>query len=418
MRRRAPAALSGFHKQFDVTFRFLLLVSLVWLIAGPAPVLSQSVPQNFHVLYTFTGGTDGAWPYSGLLLKSGYLYGTALAGGTRPPADYCCGTVFKISKTGVQTVLYAFSGNDADCGSPDGARPAGDLVSDSAGNLYGTTTGGGICHGPPGNGVVFKVNSKGKETVLHAFNGDGTTPLGLIRDASVTLYGVTPFSDQGNGMVYSVDKTGAETVLYSFSGPEGGGPYGDLIRDANGHLYGTAAYGGSGDKGVVFKVPRANKEIVVHSFAGAPSDGSHPYAGLLPDGAGNMYGTSFDGGADDGGTVYKLDKTGQVTIIYSFTGGADGGHPYGGLIRDSSGNLYGTTTYGGKGTCTDGTHKGCGVVFRLDANGQETVLHRFSGGADGASPYFGKLTLDPKGNLYGTTAYGGAGYGVVFAITH
>ena len=415
------------RKSLFIAIRCGLLFSVAWLGLGSASSQSQTAAaRTFHVLYTFTGGTDGAQPYSGLIQDaSGNLYGTTFYGGS-PFYQFCCGTVFKVSQTGVETILYAFTSIDPDCGGTDGSWPAGILVADTAGNLYGTATGGGICDAPPGNGVVFKLDSAGTEIVLHAFGRqDGDFPLGLIRDASSgTLYGATPNSDEfgGPGTIYSVDQSGNESILFNFSGGIGGGPYGDLLRTPDGTLYGTAAFGGSNNDGVVFKVDPAGKETVIHTFAGSPNDGAHPYAGLLQDRFGNNYGTTFDGGAHNAGTVYKIDTSGNLTILYSFTGSKDGGHPYGGLVRDSAGNFYGTTTFGGIGTCTDGTHQGCGVVFRVNTKGKETVLHRFTGGADGAEPYFGTLTRDAKGNLFGTASFGGTGNGglgngVVFAIT-
>jgi uncharacterized repeat protein (TIGR03803 family) len=163
---------------------------------------------------------------------------------------------------------------------------------------------------------------------------------------------------------------------------------------------------------VVFKLSPAGTETVLHSFTG--HDGAHPVAGLIADAAGNLYGTTLEGGASNAcpsgcGTVFKLSPTGSETILHSFTGEGDGAYPYAGLTRDAAGNFYGTANHGG-------TH-GNGVVFKLSPSGTETVLHSFTGGADGGPPSAG-LVRDPAGNLYGTTANGGAsGYGVVFKLT-
>jgi uncharacterized repeat protein (TIGR03803 family) len=375
---------------------------------GLAAAQAQTTVQQLQVLYTFTGGTDGGNPEAGLIRDSaGNLYGTTYAGG----GDCSCGVVFRVSKTGVESVLYAFSG-DPDFGGPDGGFPMGSLTSDRSGNLYGATTAGG----DPFFGVVFRLDREGRYSVLHRFVGsDGSFPLGLTHDAG-NLYGVTLQAKEGNccGAVYRVDSIGKETPLAFFSGFDGSDPYGDLVLDAKGNLYGTTASGGASVLGVVFKLDKIGNLKVLHSFAGGATDGANPYSGLLADGSGNAYGTTYSGGSSDKGVVYRIDQTGEVTVLYSFTGGADGGNPLGGLVRDSDSNLYGTTLKGGIG-CS-GPQPGCGVVFKLDKTGEESVLHAFSGGADGAGPEYEKLVRDNSGNLYGTTAGGGAGYGVVFAI--
>jgi uncharacterized repeat protein (TIGR03803 family) len=200
------------------------------------------------------------------------------------------------------------------------------------------------------------------------------------------------------------------TVLHRFAGADGHNPseYGHLIEDSAGDLYGTTSGGGASGLGVVFMLNKTG-ETVLHSFTGG-ADGRAPYAGLTQDSAGNLYGTTFGGGASGLGVVFKLNKTGE-TVLYSFTI-ADGANPYAGLTRDSAGNLYGTTSAGGASNS--------GVVFKLDTTGTETVLHSFTGGADGAKPSAGMIQ-DSAGNLYGTTYYGGSGRtssgnGVVFML--
>ena len=368
--------------------------------------------HKYKVLYAFKGETDGGGPEAGLIRDSdGNLYGTTVNGGDY---TYCsCGVVFRVSKAGVETVLFTFTG-DQDTGGPDGAWPAGTLARDAAGNLYGTAGGGGAYL--YWDGVVFKLDKTGKETVLHSFEGaDGASPLGLIRDSAGNLYGVTPFSSgncggYGCGVVYRLNKSGRETVLYRFSGgTDGLFPYGDSLRDAKGNLYGTASFGGAYNEGVVFKVNEAGKETVLHSFKGRMTDGAAPYAGLLSDSSGNLYGTTRDGGLFDNGTVFKIDKAGKEAVLYSFTGALDGGKPYGGLVRDADGNLYGSASIGGS--------SGYGVLFRLNTQGKEVVLHNFNP-TDGATPVFERLVRDDEGNLYGTTSGGGAfGWGVVFELT-
>jgi uncharacterized repeat protein (TIGR03803 family) len=370
-------------------------------------VATQSVPaQTFTVLYSFKGVPDAASPMAGLVMGGrGNLYGTTSAGGTSNN-----GTVFKLGTTG-EAVLYSFCIR-TNCA--DGAFPVAPLLRDKTGNLYGTTSNGGIS----GNGVVFKLDASGKESVLHRFAGhlkDGNNPqAGLIRDAASNLYGTTTYGGSfDDGIVFKVNKAGKETVLYDFTGGmDGGNPqYGSLRRDATGNLYGTTytggsfSCGGSDGCGTVFKLD-LGKETVFHNFAGG--DGANPYAGVIRDAAGNLYGTTAFGGPAQNGTVFKLDAGGRETILYGFTGGTDGAFPYGGLVRDAVGNLYGTTNVGGA--------SGWGVVFKVDANGTETVLYSFTGGADGGLP-FGNLIRDGAGNLYGTTNVGGASnFGVVFKL--
>jgi uncharacterized repeat protein (TIGR03803 family) len=205
-----------------------------------------------------------------------------------------------------------------------------------------------------------------------------------------------------------VDSAGDETVLYDFTGgADGHNPLGSLLRDAAGNLYGTTYSGGAADAGVIFKLDPAGQESVLYNFS-AGAGGHHPIAGLIQDSAGNFYGTTAEGGAANAGVVYKLDSTGHETVFYSFTGGNDGKLPYAGVVQDAAGNLYGTTVQGGT--------KGSGVVFKLDAAGHETVLHNFGGGDTGGGPY-GGVVLDPAGNLFGTTTRGGtADAGLIFKI--
>jgi uncharacterized repeat protein (TIGR03803 family) len=187
-------------------------------------------------------------------------------------------------------------------------------------------------------------------------------------------------------------QTPAETVILSFGNfPSGATPYGTPILDASGNLYGTTYQGGAANLGVVFKLGTSGYQVL-YSFMGG-SDGANPYAGVTLDSTGNLYGTTYNGGAANAGVVYKLAPSGQETVLYSFTGGADGANPYAGVILDSAGNLYGTTMNGGSAKA--------GVVYEVSPSGQETVLYTFTGGNDGASPYAG-VVADRAGNLYGT----------------
>jgi uncharacterized repeat protein (TIGR03803 family) len=322
------------------------------------------------VLYTFTGGTDGAVPFAGLIRGAkGTLYGTTSSGGG---GILPAGTVFKLDNTGQMTVLHSFC-SAANCA--DGNTPYAGVIR-HGGNLYGTTIGGGVSN----SGVVFKLDPAGNETALYTFcpNGnctDGMSPNAVIRDKEGNLYGTTTFGGgaSNSGVVFKLDPTGAETVLYSFAGG---------------------------------------------------ADGANPFGGLIQDDAGNLYGTTSAGGPSGQGTVFEVDPAGNETILYSFTGGTDGGFPEAGLIRDEKGNLYGTTFFGG--LASPPCYSFCGVVFKVDTTGLETVLYSFTGGADGLNPAAG-LMLGKAGNLYGTTGYGGAdsdptcqtgiGCGVVFKLT-
>jgi uncharacterized repeat protein (TIGR03803 family) len=348
------------------------------------------------VLYAFAWGADGDRPFAGLIRDSaGNLYGTTSSGGAAE-----AGVVFKVDTAGQETVLYSFPG------ATDGAMPWAGVIRDSAGNLYGTTSQGGTA----GAGTVFKIDAAGHETILYTFTGgaDGIYPYaGVIEDSAGNLYGTTAGGGAA-GVVYEVDTAGQETVLYSFTGgADGGAPYGGVIRDSTGNLYGTTYLGGTANAGVVFKVDTSGTETVLYSFTGG-ADGDYPEAGVIRDSAGNLYGTTIGGGAAGYGVVYEVDTAGQETVLYSFTGGADGGFPYSGVIRDSAGNLYGTTNSGGAA----GYY---GVVYEVDTAGQETVLYSFTGGAGGGGPR--GVIRDSTGNLYGTTYGGGAaGYGVVYEL--
>jgi uncharacterized repeat protein (TIGR03803 family) len=389
---------------------------------------STAAAQELTTLYSFTGtgSGDGAYPNAGLIADpAGNLYGTTQVGGADPSCNQApgCGTVFQLTPSATLTVLHSFTGSD-------GEQPFAGLIADAAGNLYGTTWGGG----DNGRGTVFQLDPSGTLTVLHSFTGgsDGQRPVtGLLADAAGNLYGTTGGGgDGGYGTVFQLDPSGNLTVLYSFTGgSDGRNPDSALIADAGGNLYGTTNQGGdlvscndpnTHGCGTVFQLTPPGSLTVLHRFAG--SDGSRPvdWAGLLADAAGNLYGTTSAGGANGRGTVFQLDSSGTLTVLYSFTGGSDGGDPTAGLIADTAGNLYGTTLEGGAtGNCNQ--PYGCGTVFQLTPSGALTVLHTFTG-SDGASPEAG-LIADAAGNLYGTTHSGGAGTscvqgcGTVFELT-
>lgn len=296
----------------------------------------------------------------------------------------------------------------------DGGLPTAALIEDAAGNLYGTTSSGGS-----GFGVVFKLDTAHHESVLHAFTGpDGRLPLGgLVLDRFGSLYGTTTFGGVGDfGTVFKIGPNGRETVMYSFTGsPDGRNPYAGLVMDVAGNLYGTTEFGGTSDLGTIFQIDASGRQRVLHSFTGDSTDGSYPEASLIVDSVGNLYGTTFSGGSDGKGTVF-LFETRQNTevILYNFSGGADGGYPLGGITRANDGTLYGTTGFAGitrhHGCC----RPGAGVVFSLTGTSQK-VLYTFTGGVDGGVPS-GALVLS-NGVLYGTTQLGGPGHrGTAFSL--
>ncbi|HEY6290812.1 MAG TPA: choice-of-anchor tandem repeat GloVer-containing protein [Terriglobia bacterium] len=357
--------------------------------------------QTYSLLYSFQCGMDGSNPYGGLVRDgSGNLYGTTYDGGTLGH-----GVVFKLVPSGSLTVLHTFAGSPT-----DGATPVASMVRDAAGNLYGTTGEGGA----HGYGTVFEVPAAGPEIVLYSFKGgptDGASPFpALIRDAAGDLYGATVLGGtQGSGTVFKLTPAGSENPLYSFGGFPGDGeqPHAGLLRDPAGNLYGTTRDGGIG-YGTVFKLSSAGVETVLYSFAGPPSDGQNPHTSLVQDTVRNFYGTTLAGGLFNGGTVFQLTAAGKGIVLHNFPGSTgDGQRPHAGLVRDSAGNLYGTTLEGGE--------SGYGTIFELTSTGSEVVLHSFAKDAsDGGSPQ-NSLVRDAAGNLYGTTYYGGAsGCGVVF----
>ncbi|HTT84676.1 MAG TPA: choice-of-anchor tandem repeat GloVer-containing protein [Rhizomicrobium sp.] len=362
------------------------------------PLGAARAQNSETVLYSFQGGNDGSSPSAGLIMdKSGNLYGTTYWGGGSGCDDGLgCGTVFEFPSSGSETVLHAFAGQPS-----DGAWPWGGVIADKAGNLYGTTSQGGANNA----GTVFKVSPGGTETTLYTFTGgsDGGDPLAsLIADKAGNHYGTTSMGGAENsGTVFEVAADGTETVLYSFTGGnDGAAPMGGLITDKAGNIYGTTSLGGANNRGTVFEIAAGGTERVLYSFTGK-SDGGYPMAGVIADAAGNLYGTTETGGKGYEGTVFKLATDGTETVLHAFSRKkTDGEYPWGGLVMDKAGNLYGTTRGGGQ--------YGSGTVFKVAADGTETISHSFAGGSDGADPAAG-LIRDKAGNLYGTTQMGGTG---------
>ena len=393
-------------------------------------VLVISSWASEKVIHNFGSGIDGQNAQSSLIFDAaGNLYGTTYAGGSQG-----LGTVFRTSPNGsggwTTTVLHSFSGT------PDGANPYGGLLLDGAGNLYGTTYsgGGGSTNCTDGCGTVFEVSPNGSggwtTKVIHNFNGsNGERPYaGLITDGAGNLYGTAyAGGSQGFGVVFKMSPNGSggwtTTVLHNLGGgTDGQNPKAGLTFDGAGNLYGTTTGGGSLLWGAVFEMtPNGSggwTEKVIHNF-GRNNDGSIPQVGsLIFDGAGNLYGTCELGGSHMAGTAFEMSPNGSggwtEKVIHNFGSGTDGTDPYAGLIMDGSGNLFGTTTGGG------GDDNG--TAFKMTPNGSggwtERVLHNFGQGLDGITPAGAGLLLDGSGNLYGTTSGGGShDEGTVFQIT-
>lgn len=383
----------------------LPLAAVAALAAGSiSPALAKSVP--YEVLYNFAAGAnDGGHPMAQLLRdkSSGNLYGTTAIGGA-----YNGGTVFEITPSGTETVLYSLPtpiGSDA---GPNG----GTLVEDSAGNLYGASYAGGVNY----SGYVYKLAPNGTFTTLYTFTGgsDGEwVDGGLTLDSRGNLYGTTNSGGaNGFGTVFEVAPNGTETVLYSFTGGgDGATPQAGLLK-VGANFYSVTSARGAYGYGTVFELLKGKKgawtETTLYSFTGG-TDGAAPDSDLIKDSAGNLYGTTNAGGANGDGAVFELTPGGTLNTLYSFQDNGDGEYPLNALLLAKNGDLYGTTSgsfFGSKGS-----------VFQLASDGTETTLHDFTGQPDGNFPTgSGRLTFT-GGYLYGTTQDGGTSdYGTVYRI--
>lgn len=382
----------------------LLLLGLAIAIVGAA---QAQAPAKEQVLHSFTGPSgDGLFPTTSLIQDSaGNFYGTTSEGTTAGGTECFplgCGTIFKLNTSGQETMLRPFLGGSG------GSGPNG-LTIDAAGNLYGTTDGGGNYLFP--GGIVFKVDTSGKTTILRTFGGaDGRGPTSaLLLDSAGNLYGTTSSGGKSQaGVVFKIDASGTFSLLYQFTGNADGSlpNRSRLLMDPAGNLYGLTYLGGISAKGTLFKLTPSGQESVLYSFTGG-NDGGNPLGDLVQDSAGNFYGVTYSGGANGNGVVFRVSGSGQETVLYTFGAGLQG-KPMAGVVLDASGNIYGTTTFGGADNR--------GSVFKLTSTGTFTVLHSFSGGSDGGRPESG-LLLAPNGNLYGTTIDGGTNQaGAVFAI--
>jgi uncharacterized repeat protein (TIGR03803 family) len=396
-------------------------------------LVTSTVTAAERTLHNFRTGTDGYLPFASLIFDGmGNLYGTTYYGG-----DYhrCgngdgCGTVFELTPDGsggwTEKKLHDFGDGT------DGMLPVGGLIFDQKGNLYGTTEFGGS-HSA---GTVFELSPNGSggwtERVLHNFNfngSDGGAPTsGLIFDAVGNLYGTTTAGGTagGWGTVFEMSPNGSggwtEKKLHNFgNGTDGQYPYAGVIFDQDGNLYGTTLYGGNYPCdgygcGTVFELtPNGSggwTEKKIHNFRA--TDGERPFAGVILDQNGNLYGTAEFGGSHSAGTAFELTPNGSggwtEKKLHNFGNGSDGQWPVAGLIFDQNGNLYGTTLRGGRYSSCQYLTDGCGTVFELTPNGSggwmENRIHSFGKGTDGQYPQ-GGLIFDVAGNLYGTTEYGG-----------
>jgi len=409
------------------------------LIVFSAFVALPAQAQTFKVLHTFMASKDGSYPFAGLTLDAkGNLYGTANQGGistTNCGPTNSCGTVFELSPSGSGwqfKTLYAFRG-----GTRDGQGPYGAVTLGANGVLYGTTVDGGVSTCPSGCGLAYSLTPPVNcttgpchwtETILYAFKGnqDGFYPTGpLTLDAPGNLYGTTFQGGTGGpGIVFELSPSGSswtETIVHNFNGSDGANPYNGAVFGPTGNLFASTLTGGDNNGGSVVELtPSGNSwtETILHLFTSTDPAGLFPVAGLLVEPSGTLIGATEDGGTASAGVVFSISQqngTWTTTPLSDLSGRANGG-PWGALIEDASGNLYGTTQ-------GDPAIRDYGSVFKLSQTSsgwKETVLHRFTGGSDGSFP-LSQLVLDSAGNLYGTTNLGGVstngGYGVIFEIT-
>jgi uncharacterized repeat protein (TIGR03803 family) len=394
----------------------------VFLVCATMAIALQA--QTFITLQSFDY-TDGKYPDAGLVQATdGNLYGTTYGGGARG-----FGVVFKITPSGMLTVVYSFCSKT---GCKDGAGPNAALVQATDGNFYGTTTYGGANDG----GEVFKITPSGMQTVVYNFCSktscaDGRNPYAaLVQATDGSFYGTTVSGGAksvcvgGCGTVFKITPSGTLTTLHNFDSTDGKNPYAGLVQATDGNFYGTTFYGGAHREGEVFKITPSGMLTVLYSFCSIRycPDGFNPYAGLVQATDGNFYGTTLYGGNNDVcgsyrcGTVFKITPSGMRTTLYNFcskSGCTDGHGPYAGLVQGTDGSFYGTTVVGGTGSACQ---FGCGVVFKVAPSGTLTTLHSFDK-TDGFNPYAG-LAQDTNGKFYGT-AYGGGDFndGTVFSLS-
>ena len=394
-----------------LTTAVLAIFALAMLLVHGAGAASTT-----KVIYSFAGDEDGEYPDTELVMDhSGNLYGSSVLGG-----DFGSGTVFQLAPGRTHTVLYSFTGGT------DGAEAYGGVTLDADGNLYGATVAGGTGQGCEGGcGVVYRLtNNDGgtwTETVLHNFTGgnDGSGPGSAPSiDRAGNLYGMTPTGGAYSaGTIYRLhprpDGTWKFNIVHAFTGGDDGlgGSKGRMIFDDRGHIFGASTAGGANGAGVIFELKRSRSGWnlkVLYAFKGQP-DAGFPYGSLLFDQSGNLFGTSYYDGANDLGAVYELSPQPgglwKEKVLYSFKGGSDGANAISGLLFGPNGEMYGTTSEGGAPGCS------CGTIFRMTPGNHgtwtERVVYAFTGTPDGRYPYDG-MVADGAGNYFGTTVSGGA----------
>jgi uncharacterized repeat protein (TIGR03803 family) len=403
--------------------RLTCLPSILAIIVALSPAAHA---QTLSALHTFNGRPDGREPIAGVTMDAaGNLYGTTYYGGAND-----VGLVYKLAHKGsgwLLSPLYSFQGGH------DGSGPVGGVTIGRDGNLYGTTSLGG----QHGAGTVYKLSPPPNlchsfqcpwtETPLYQFTGgaDGGTPdAAVIFDSAGNMYGTAAGGGMGNnGVVFKLTPSGSgwtESVLYSFAGsPDGAGPFSAVTFDGNGNLYGTTNGGGTGF-GTVYQLTPSGSgwtEKVLYAFQNS-NDGAIPYAGVVLDPDGNLYGATFYDGAHGGGAIFELmPSNGDWILRVLYSPETELGGAAGTLVLRSSGVLYGTLLTGGDTQSCSGY--GCGSVFQLslsNGNWVYTSLYEFTDGADGGNPE-GGLIFDSAGNIYGTTTGSLGGDGSVFEIT-
>jgi uncharacterized repeat protein (TIGR03803 family) len=375
--------------------------------------------SNTQVVYSFGGG-DGQYFDTELAMdKAGNLYGTSVEGG-----NFQAGNVFQLTPTRngwTLTVLYSFTGR------LDGAQPYKGVTVDSYGDLYGTAVTGGIggCEG--GCGVVYKLShahGSWNQSVIYSFTGgsDGSGPGSpVVSDKQGNLFGTTPVGGaNGLGTIYELkeqkDGTWKLAVIHTFTGGSdgAGGSAGRLLFDDKGNIFGVATSGGAHGSGTAYQLSPAQhgkwKLKTLYAFRGQP-DAGFPYGGMIRDSAGNLFGTTYYDGKNDIGAIYELSQAGgkwKERVLHSFAGGSDGKQSISTMVSDAAGNLYGTTIAGGSG-CD------CGTIFKVAKGSRKvSVMHRFRGAPDGAILYAG-MVPDSAGRFYGITLQGGsANIGTIF----
>jgi uncharacterized repeat protein (TIGR03803 family) len=384
---------------------FLTAAGLV-AAGGAARSVARDQGATVTIIHTFAG-TEGAHPWGGMVQATdGNLYGTTTAGG--PLAN---GALFRMNTAGTVTLLNYPS-------SAFQSVPIGDLIQAHDGFLYGTAFGPQSLQNTGGS--AFRMSLGGSVTGLHNFvgNADGSHPwAGVVEGSDGNFYGTT-FGGAGGpshlGSVFRMSPAGGTTILHVFTQAEGAQPRGALVEGPDGSFYGTTTYYGTNAAGSVFKITPDGALTVLHQFTGG-GGGAHPYAGLCLGTDGNFYGTTYDGGAYNLGTVFRMTPSGQLTVLHAFAGNGGGSHPYSGLIQADDGLFYGTT--GGKGTSSWVEY---GTVFQMTPGGEVRNLHAFNS-LDGTTP-IARLVQASDGHLYGSTSAGGtlpgnnAGYGTVFRV--